>query len=266
MKAIRTTKYDVANLAWPASRNAVIGLLSRAKIKIGYCDAYSDKAFYIDFHSVSSRGMNDKRKLQWQPKIPFHGLPGKAIEYVGGNSGNYSKSLLKILPSKMLNAYIVFHLFSRMQNRSLSKKNAGKLIKEVAKRTDRPLKIIGWGISDTIGVKQITDEYPTVDFIGNNSLMDDVAIIQGAQLLVCIDSGIMHLGEAYNVPIIGIFGPTEPDISLSKQTVYSSIANLSCTPFDQRICGNYQCPLENHCLDSIDIERLSNEISIYLNR
>jgi heptosyltransferase-2 len=257
IQLMRKTKYDLAILAWPASRNVVFGLLSGAKIKIGYCYAYSDKTFYLNSHTVTGIGLNDKRRISWHPNEKFDFLPGKAIEFIGGISNGFSKRLPGISSTK---DYIVFHFFSRMQNRSLSKNNAEKLIREIAKRSNRSIKVIGWDTSDKILMKQIADEWPFVEFIHGKNLMDDVEIIRNARMIVCIDSGIMHLGEAFNIPIIAIFGPTKPEISLTRETVFSSIANLSCTAFEQKICGNIRCPLDTHCLDTIEIDRIVNEV------
>lgn len=257
IRSVRKTKYDLAILAWPASRNVIIGLLSGAKIKIGYCHAYSDKAFYLDTHTVTGIGLNDKRKIIWHPNEKFDYLPGRTIEFIGGNGNIYSKCLPNISSTK---ESIVIHPFSRMQNRSLSKHNAEKLIRAIANRFNHSINVIGWDRSDKKLTKQITDDCPFVEFIHGDTLMDEVEIIRNARAIVCIDSGIMHIGEAFNIPMIAIFGPTKPEISLTKGTMFSSTANLTCTPFEQRICGNIRCPLDTHCLDTIEIDRIVNEV------
>lgn len=257
IRSVRKTKYDLAILAWPAGRNVVIGLLSGAKIKIGYCHAYSDKAFYLDTHTVTGIGLNDKKKIFWHPNEKFQYLPGKALEFIGGHGTSYSKRLHGISST---NESIVIHPFSRMQNRSLSKHNAGKLIRAIAKRFNHPINVIGWDRSDKKLAKQIVDECPFVKFIYGDTLMEEVAIIQNASVIVCIDSGIMHIGEAFNIPIIAIFGPTKPELSMSENPVFSSTIRLTCTALEQRICGNIRCPLEKHCLDTIEIDRIVDEV------
>ena len=48
------------------------------------------------------------------------------------------------------------------------------------------------------------------DLTGKTSLVELAALLQRAQLFVGIDSGIMHLAAAMGTPVVGIFGPTDP--------------------------------------------------------
>ncbi len=47
-----------------------------------------------------------------------------------------------------------------------------------------------------------------LDMIGTH-LLDCAAFIQGSNLLICNDSGLMHVGAAVNTPLIALFGPTD---------------------------------------------------------
>ncbi|ACM20466.1 ADP-heptose--lipopolysaccharide heptosyltransferase [Geotalea daltonii FRC-32] len=46
--------------------------------------------------------------------------------------------------------------------------------------------------------------------VGSTTLRQTMAILARCQLLVCNDSGIMHLGAALGVPLVAIFGPQSP--------------------------------------------------------
>lgn len=49
-----------------------------------------------------------------------------------------------------------------------------------------------------------------IDLCGRTSVSELAAILRRARLCVCNDSGPMHLAAALNVPLVAIFGPTDP--------------------------------------------------------
>lgn len=53
-------------------------------------------------------------------------------------------------------------------------------------------------------------KYPPIEAIGATSLRQTMAILSRCRLLICNDSGIMHLAASLQVPLIAIFGPQSP--------------------------------------------------------
>ncbi len=76
-------------------------------------------------------------------------------------------------------------------------------------------------------------------------LLDRIAT---SALLVTHDSGPMHLAMLSRIPVIALFGPTDPAVfvdPLADVRVFSAAAALSCAPcYDGRtyaVCGANQC-------------------------
>ena len=46
--------------------------------------------------------------------------------------------------------------------------------------------------------------------VGTTSLRQTMALLARCSLIVCNDSGIMHLGAALNRPLVALFGPQSP--------------------------------------------------------
>ncbi|HET7526333.1 MAG TPA: lipopolysaccharide heptosyltransferase II [Burkholderiaceae bacterium] len=46
--------------------------------------------------------------------------------------------------------------------------------------------------------------------VGNTTLRQTMALLERCELLVCNDSGIMHLGAALSRPLVALFGPQSP--------------------------------------------------------
>jgi heptosyltransferase-2 len=77
-------------------------------------------------------------------------------------------------------------------------------------RSGRPVVLLGSG-SDTVIAARIKAVQPAVvDLTDRTSLAEAAAIMKGSRLVICNDSGLMHLAAAVGARVISIFGPTHP--------------------------------------------------------
>ncbi|MCX7913630.1 MAG: lipopolysaccharide heptosyltransferase II [Thermodesulfovibrionales bacterium] len=85
---------------------------------------------------------------------------------------------------------------------------------------------------------------------GKTTIADLISLIRGAKFVIANDSGPMHLAVACGIPVIAIFGPTNPILTgpygNNKHIVLKS--DLSCSPCYKRECSTIRC------LDSISID------------
>ncbi len=70
------------------------------------------------------------------------------------------------------------------------------------------------------------------------------SIVRQANLLVCTDSGTRHIGKAFNIPIVTIFGPTHQewtDTNYARERKAS--IPVDCGPCQQKTCpeGHHKC-------------------------
>lgn len=54
---------------------------------------------------------------------------------------------------------------------------------------------------------------PLVDFSGKTNLVELTNHFRELDVLVCNDSGAMHLANAFGCPVVAIFGPTDPSVT-----------------------------------------------------
>jgi heptosyltransferase-2 len=91
------------------------------------------------------------------------------------------------------------------------------------------------------------------NFCGQTRLDQAIDLIALANLVVCNDSGLMHVAAALAKPTLAIFGSSSPDFTppLSEQAVIVR-RQLPCSPCFQRVC-----PLGHaDCLESITPEEI----------
>jgi heptosyltransferase-2 len=82
---------------------------------------------------------------------------------------------------------------------------------------------------------------------GKTSLAEFMAALASARLVICNDSGAMHLASALGVPTVAIFGSTEPLLTgpLGPRTRVLR-HHVPCSP-----CFLRECPLDFACMNGI---------------
>lgn len=78
-----------------------------------------------------------------------------------------------------------------------------------------------------------------IDLVGRTSLRQLVALLAGAERVVCVDSGPMHIAAALGRPLVALFGPTNP----ARTGPYSPRARVVTNPVPCAPCYRRICPL-----------------------
>lgn len=93
------------------------------------------------------------------------------------------------------------------------------------------------------------------DLTGKTSISDLIKLLSECELLLCNDSGIMHLGYALGVPLLAIFGSTSPELTGPPRFAGKVIkANVNCSP-----CFKNKCP-DVKCMKSIEVDEVWNTL------
>jgi heptosyltransferase-2 len=96
-----------------------------------------------------------------------------------------------------------------------------------------------------------------VDLSGNTSLGEAMALIERCDLFITNDSGLMHVAAALDVPLVAVFGSTNPvatgPLGSNSKVVQAAVP---CSP-----CLKSECP-EGHlnCMDQIDVDRVFDSV------
>jgi ADP-heptose:LPS heptosyltransferase len=92
---------------------------------------------------------------------------------------------------------------------------------------------------------QISGEFPSArltDLSGRTSLPELMAVLSLADLVICTDTGVMHLAAALEAPVLALFGPTAPNrTGPYGQLEHVLINPVPCRPCFRRTCPNPRC-------------------------
>ena len=109
-------------------------------------------------------------------------------------------------------------------------------------------------ISRGIAALSLNKAVPVCDLTGSIGLRALVALLKGAELFVGIDSGVMHLASAVDIPVVALFGPTDPEL-VGPQNERSAVVRLDlpCSPcYLKRTCSNVECMRHLRAEDVMD--------------
>ncbi len=93
---------------------------------------------------------------------------------------------------------------------------------------------------------QLTRNKP-INAVGKTSITELAALIRRCQVFISSDSAPMHIASGANVPLIALFGPTDPKRHLVAPSVCQVFwKEISCSP-----CYLRSCPIGHICMKKI---------------
>lgn len=87
-------------------------------------------------------------------------------------------------------------------------------------------------------VQSLAAKYTVTNHCGATNLVELGSIIQSLDLLVTVDSGPMHMAAALDVPVLALFGPTDPRRTgpFGRRIHVVQRSDLTCVPCHSRQC------------------------------
>ena len=89
-----------------------------------------------------------------------------------------------------------------------------------------------------------------ISLVGETSMRDLTALFASCSAFIGNDSGAMHVAAAAGLPVIGIFGSTDPEGTAPVTEQFTLIREcVSCSP-----CFLRQCPVDHRCMERITVD------------
>ncbi len=119
--------------------------------------------------------------------------------------------------------------------------------------------IVFFGDASTAAlVKEIILGLPekVIDLAGVTSLRELACIIKDCDVLVTNDSGPMHIGAAFNVPLVALFGSTDEVLTgpygQGENVIHKKV---KCSPCFKRVC-----PIDFPCMKGISVDDVVDRV------
>jgi heptosyltransferase-2 len=125
---------------------------------------------------------------------------------------------------------------------------------ELLREFDARLILLG-GKEERLVANQVKEHLPgpVVDLVGRTSLREALGVLSQLQLLVTNDSGLMHAAAALSVPVVALFGSTDPGAT----GPFTDRATVIRHPWPCSPCFQRTCEAGYACLTAISVEEVA---------
>ncbi len=127
----------------------------------------------------------------------------------------------------------------------------GHVIRSLHERYNAKAIVFGSPAEATIAEEIVSAaEGHLLNMAGRTSVRELMALISCCRLFVTNDSGPMHIAAALGVPVVAIFGSTDPKLTGPVGAVHIVVRkDVACAP-----CFLRKCPTDLKCMDAIHVE------------
>ena len=252
LRNIRKQHYDLLITLSSSEACLTLAALSKAKIKAGFSHFPMDRFLDIKETIEGHNSWLNNRKLLERLKVKIN-----KNDYVGLlNLGSENSD--RVNPNER---YVVISpgASRRRQMKTWNNTNFARLILLLYKHFDLTPVLIG-GMDNREDNEQIiqfaTAEGPiaSIDNLTKESLRTISLAIKQAQLFVGIDSGFMHVASSLDIPVVALFGPTDPFYvgPHNQRSIVVREESLECIP-----CYLQNCEHRN-CMKKLSVEKVFN--------
>lgn len=127
-----------------------------------------------------------------------------------------------------------------------------RLASRIRNELDLDVVLLG-GPGDRAAAARLVDAgAPLVDLAGATTVGQAAALVRGASLLVGVDTGLTHMGPAFDVPTIALFGSTCPYLDAARPKSLVIYKRLDCSPCRR----NPTCDGAYTCMREIEVEEV----------
>lgn len=140
--------------------------------------------------------------------------------------------------------YVVFAPFTTRPQKHWFEDRWADLAASIDRTLGLPLVLLG-GKGDMDQAEKIRLKAPKnlVNFTGKTTLPQGAAIIKNSSLLIGVDTGLTHMGAAFDRPTIALFGATCPYLNTAGKKTRVIYNRMPCSPCRRSpICkGDFTC-------------------------
>jgi len=250
IRQVRRNRYDCMISLSRSEECLLIAGLSGAKSKAGFTHPPLDRLLHVreTIQGHNSWSNNARLLLRLGIPVPDNGYVGLLPREVYSGPGT--------LPD---NKYVVISAgaSSRRQTKAWDTGKFAALSNELYDRRGLVPVLVGGSDCRSCNDEILSALQPRVheaciDLTGTIGLRQLSALLAGAILFVGIDSGVMHMASAHDVPLVALFGPSDPVFVAPHNRRSRIVRNetLECVPCYLKPCDHCTC------MKSISVEQV----------
>ncbi len=242
---IRKEKYDICLDMQGLLRSGLITLFSGASERAGFADAREGSRLMYNRPIDAGAMTHAADKLLKALKIFGVAVPKKP-DFSFSIPRDTGKNVSELLASAGIKGkYLVFHIGARWKTKLWPEEFWQTVAEDIEKETE--FSILFTGSADDYGmVERVIGSGGNrlFNFAGRVNLTELAVVLKGAELMLTVDSGPMHIAAAFGTPLAAIFCSTSPEKtgphSQGLVKLFQPVA--ACAPCFKRECAqNAEC-------------------------
>lgn len=245
----RNLKADLALSMSPPKRNAAVTLASGARRKVGYLTYVNSLAPYLETTPVEAFGcITYGMENYGRENIEDRALKiCKALGVIPGTYSTSGKGIAQIDARGLSSGrnhvprrpFVVLHPFSGWEFRSWPLGNFTRIASMILAAGDYDVVFLcekgEEGKLDP--AKSELGGREDVHFVASDDLVYTATLLQRAAVVVCNDSGPLHLAAALGTGVVGLFGPAPPALTGPRGARGEFLfKHVECSPCNQTVC------------------------------
>ncbi len=124
--------------------------------------------------------------------------------------------------------------------------------------------LVLWGPDDLQDAKEIVRQVnKNIVLSSATNISEMAALMKSCKFIVSNDSGPLHIATAVNIPVLGIYGPTDPKLQgpYGEKHEYIRFDELDCIN-----CNLLKCPKQHECFLLLPIDKVMAKISLLIEK
>ena len=222
LRDLRAREYDTVIDAQGLFRSGLLGRASGARVRIGHADAREQATLFYTHRVRCDRVHTVERMLALLGALEVGGQASprrgeRPSDLLGGRAGSRACDM-RLYTTEQDRAWardvcdgahpIVLAPTSRWAAKRWPADRFARLARELG--AAYPLVVVGGaGEREQIQPLLCGDGSAVCDLVGKTSIDRLLAIIERAALVVANDSAALHIGVAFDRPLVALFGPTD---------------------------------------------------------
>jgi heptosyltransferase-1 len=244
-RELRGRRYDLVIDFHGLFKSAVIVLLSGGRRKLGYDSMQELSGLF--YNEKIPEDMSKHAVNRYLDFACYLGADTGAPEFfLPADEANRTRAgdLLKAAGIVKKGDFIAVSPQALWETKLWADEKFARLCEKIVRGLNRPVVFTG---SDATAVERIRAlmSVPSVSLAGRTSLRDLACVYRDASLLITTDSGPMHLAAAMDIPVVALFGPTDPKRTGPYGNGHVILRReMPCSPCFAKACDTKRCMRE----------------------
>ncbi|MGC8539438.1 MAG: lipopolysaccharide heptosyltransferase I [Phycisphaerae bacterium] len=208
MRTLNDNRYDMVLDAQGLLRSAFLARASRAPVRIGFADAREGARFLYTHHSRVSRP-SALAVVRMRSLATVIGSPNDRAEFRMPIQPAALEKVAGLLPGSQSAAAVIPG--ARWDAKRWSEHGYSQIVRHLA---DFGMKVVVLGAPGEQALcQQVVDQagVAAVNLAGRTTLAELIAAISLCRIVIGNDSGPLHVAAALGRPLVGLYGPTNPE-------------------------------------------------------